>query len=89
MRERYATMLAQRLAPGTRVLLITLTYDQSEMDGPPFSVPDGEIRSLFADSFEIDEKSTKDVLSGNDGLRKRGVTSLTESVYLLTRKTAA
>ncbi len=86
MRKRYAATLSERLKPGTKILLISLTYNEAEMEGPPFSVPDGEVRALFRDCFDITEIETTDVLARNEGLRKRGLTALTETTYLLTRK---
>lgn len=86
MRTRYAATLKDRLNPGTRILLITVNYDPAEMSGPPFSVPDEEVRTLFQDHFDITEIKTVDVLAGNDGLRQRGLTALTEKTYILTRK---
>ena len=47
LRPRYADHLAA-LAPGAPQLLITLEYDQSLMDGPPFSVGAEEVRRLYA-----------------------------------------
>lgn len=35
------------LAAGAPQLLITLDYDQSRLKGPPFSVPEEELRSLY------------------------------------------
>lgn len=86
MRKRYADTLGLRLKPGTKILLVSLTYDAAEMKGPPFSVPDDEVRALFQDCFDITSIKTIDVLAGNDGLRQRGLTALTETIYLLTRK---
>lgn len=86
MRKRYATTLGERLGPGTRILLITVTYDPTEMNGPPFSVRDDEVRALFQDHFDITALNTVDVMANNDGLRQRGLTALTETTYVLTRK---
>lgn len=86
MRQRYARFMGERLKTGTPTLLISLTYDQQQMQGPPFSVPEREVASLYSDSFHIRELSTREVLLSNDGLRQRGLTSLFENVYLLTRK---
>lgn len=86
LRPRYAARLAEHLGPGTRMLLVTLTYNSAEMNGPPFSVPDDEVRALFQDGFDITLVEQVDALTDNDGLRKRGLTALTESVYILTRK---
>ncbi|MET1412836.1 thiopurine S-methyltransferase [Roseibium sp. HPY-6] len=35
-------------------LLVTYDYDQSQMDGPPFSVPEDRIHDLFDDQFVIE-----------------------------------
>ncbi|WP_299482549.1 thiopurine S-methyltransferase [uncultured Roseibium sp.] len=53
MRTAYVTHL-RRLCPQVPRLLVTYDYDQSQMDGPPFSVPENEIRSLFEDGFSIE-----------------------------------
>lgn len=86
MRKRYAATLDERLKPGTKILLISHTYDAAEMKGPPFSVPDDEVHALFQDRFDITQIKSTDVLASNDGLRRRGLTALTETIYLLTRK---
>ncbi len=86
MRPRYAFLLAECLTRGTKILLITLSYAQHEMNGPPFSVPDDEVRALFENHFDISVQNQSDALADNDGLRQRGLTALTETVYLLERK---
>ncbi len=48
MREEYVQVLRSRLKEGGRILLVTLDYDQNEMAGPPFSVPEEEVRALFS-----------------------------------------
>ena len=85
MRERYAARLAELLPAGTQGLLVTIDYDPAEMNGPPFSVTSEEVSRLFGQGFSIDELSLRDVLSGNPGLVKRGLTALTESCHLLRR----
>ncbi len=87
LRERYARFLADHLAPGTPALLIALSYDQSQMNGPPFSVPPAEIERLFSPNFDIELLSHANAL--DDGMRKRGLTSLDEHTYLLRRKPGA
>lgn len=85
MRTRYVKHLASLLNTGTQVLLITLTYPPAEMNGPPFSVAVEEVHRLYKDTFEIQHFATKDVLSESPHLKTRGLTSLTESAYLLKR----
>jgi thiopurine S-methyltransferase len=47
MREQYATHLKRILPKDCHGLLITLDYDQAQMDGPPFAVLDDEVQRLF------------------------------------------
>jgi thiopurine S-methyltransferase len=83
LRPRYVEHLTGLLQPTTRVLLITLEYDQAEMAGPPFSVRDAEVRALFGVRFDVCCLAEADVLSESLGLRSRGVTRLREQVYAL------
>jgi len=46
LRPAYARQML-RLAGTTRQLLITLDYEQSQYDGPPFSVGEAELRALY------------------------------------------
>lgn len=89
MRRRYAARLAERIRPGAKMLLVTLDYDPAQMNGPPFAVPDDEVTTLFDQHFDITRTSNEDALADNDGLRKRGLTALTESVFILARKAVA
>jgi thiopurine S-methyltransferase len=83
LRPRYVEHLTGLLHPKTRVLLITLNYNQAEMAGPPFSVQDAEVRALFETRFDVCRLAEQDVLGESPGLRSRGVTSLLERVYAL------
>jgi thiopurine S-methyltransferase len=86
MRVRYVAHMAALMPPGGRVLLISYSYNQSETKGPPFSVPQQELETLFAEKFHIEILSEEDVLWSHQGLVERGVTQLVESAVLLTRK---
>lgn len=46
LRPAYARQML-RLGGGARQLLITLEYEQSQFDGPPFSVGEAELRALY------------------------------------------
>jgi thiopurine S-methyltransferase len=54
MRKTYAEVLKKALKTGGKYLLVVYEYDQTKMEGPPFSVSDEEIRALYGDSFKID-----------------------------------
>lgn len=87
LRERYVKLLAERIRPGTTGLMISLAYDQREMNGPPYSVAEDEVERLLAAPFELELISRKDALE--DGMKKRGLTALEESTYRLRRKGGA
>ena len=86
MRERYAAGLA-RLAPaGTRMLLVTMEYDQAQMDGPPFAVEAGEVERLFSADWHIESLLNESILEREPSFRERGLTRLAEHIYLLVRQ---
>lgn len=85
MRARYARHLVELLAPGTPVLLITMEYPSHEMDGPPFSVHEDEVRRLYQVNFDIRTVGGFDVLAANPRFRDRGVSTLEEKTYVMTR----
>ena len=86
MRVRYVAHMAALMPPGGRVLLISYSYNQSETKGPPFSVPQQELETLFSEGFRVEILSEEDVLRSHQGLAARGVTKLMEYAVLLTRK---
>lgn len=51
MRRTYAAHLCEQLASGVEMLLVTLEFAGSE--GPPFSVPEIEVRQLFEPAFTV------------------------------------
>ena len=80
-RESYVQQIRQQTKPGAVGLLITLTYPQHEGDGPPFSLADEDAFSLFSEGFEIERLEVIDVSDEKD----RGVSSVTSSVFKITR----
>lgn len=76
-RARYVAHLLALLPP-VPTLLVTLECDQHEMFGPPFSVPESEVRALFAGAFDIRLASVEDEPQGPQGL-----TWLAQKAYLL------
>jgi thiopurine S-methyltransferase len=72
-----------RLLPGARrTLLVTLEYPQEQMQGPPFSVMEDEVRRLFAGA-RVERLGAQDVLADNPRFRDKGLTRLLECAYLL------
>lgn len=86
MRKRYVKHLVNILPPAAQILLVTFDYPQSEMSGPPFAVSAGEVEALYSEHADIQLLMQKDVLAENPRFKKRGLTRLQESIYLLTLK---
>jgi len=83
MRVRYASHLQAILSAPVPMLLVTMEYPQTEMAGPPFSVEEAEVRTLFGARHEIERLLDEDVLAAEARMRERGLTRLREKVYLL------
>ncbi len=83
MRQRYVVQLSELLEPAAQGMLVTISYDQQAMPGPPFSVDANELAALYSNvarrQLDIDE----DALATNGKFRERGVAQLSESVWQL------
>lgn len=84
MRPDYIEHMRTLFPVGLANLLITIAYDQSMAKGPPFSVPEAEVRGYFTTGYEIELLRTDDALDDLPGLKKRGVPAVDESAWLLT-----
>lgn len=75
MRKQYVQHLAEIVPQGSQFLVVTMEYDQSQLQGPPFSVPEGEVNSLFADFDRIEKLEQID-------FKRKGVDAV-EKVFLI------
>lgn len=83
MRARYAVHLAAITAIEPQ-LLITFEYDQSIMQGPPFSVPDAEVRACHGARYDISVLAEAEVPGG-----LKGICPARERALLLTPRSQA
>jgi len=83
MRVRFVSHLTDLLPLGVPMLLVTLDYDQTQMNGPPFSVEEQEVRDLFAPYWSIQLVHEEDILAKEPRFRERGLSRLSEKIYLL------
>ncbi|HBX53948.1 thiopurine S-methyltransferase [Pseudomonas sp. UBA2684] len=83
MRVRYAAHLRRVLPPDCQGLLVTLDYEQAQMQGPPFAVSEREVQSLFAEQWQLALLEAREVLGENDKFLQRGLQRLDERVYRL------
>jgi thiopurine S-methyltransferase len=49
LRDKYVAHLGALVGGGAPVLLIALEYPEGKLQGPPFSVPDAEVRARYQD----------------------------------------
>lgn len=82
-RPAYAAQLQALLGSRASVLLVTLEYDQGQMEGPPFSVAEDEVRALFEPAFLVRLLERNSVLEQEPRFAEQGLTQLREAVYLL------
>jgi thiopurine S-methyltransferase len=86
MRRRYAAKLTELSPPGTRTLLVTMEYDQSQMSGPPHAVLEPEVEALFGATHRIELLGRDISLDDFPKFAQRGVDALAEGYLLLTRR---
>jgi thiopurine S-methyltransferase len=83
LRAKYVRDVYGRLPAGCRGLLLTLDYPQAEMEGPPFSVPEHEVRDLFETRWDVDLLEVRDALPSEPHFKDRGLTRLAAAAYRL------
>ncbi|MFK7893658.1 MAG: thiopurine S-methyltransferase, partial [Granulosicoccus sp.] len=82
MRRNYANHLIDLVGEAGAGLLISIDYDQSEMNGPPFSVPADSIQALYGRAFTLETAGQDDGPDVLGSLRDRGVSALVESAFV-------
>ena len=76
-RPAYAAHVTEITASAPQ-LLMTFDYDQSRVAGPPFSVPEAEVRELYASAYEVAPLDSAEVEGG-----LKGFSPVMERVWLL------
>lgn len=77
LRQQYTEHLLS-IAPSAKQLIISFEYDQSLMDGPPFSVTETMIEHYYRQQYSITCLGSSNVIGG-----LKGICPAKESVYLL------
>jgi thiopurine S-methyltransferase len=81
MRKRYAETIKDSLKVGGKYLLIVYEYDQTKLEGPPFSVGANEINQLYAKDFSIKLLESKPPVAERS--RLAAIDGIRQNVYLL------
>jgi len=79
-RDQYVAHLSTWLSASTPLFLITLSYDQNVMAGPPFSVQNHEVERHYQHK-DIQQIHQKDVIDEGPRWRKVGLNSLIETAF--------
>lgn len=80
MRRYYLKHLRGLVSDEARGLVVTFEYDQSRIDGPPFSVPESEVMACSEFRFKLLER--RDVLQEHPAFAQRGLDALDECAWL-------
>jgi thiopurine S-methyltransferase len=88
LRRRYASHVTTLLAGRSSVLLVTLEYVSGSMEGPPFSVTEDEVHSLYAPAFDIKRLHTGPVEETRAEFAARGLHQMRDAVYRLRRRSS-
>ncbi|MDT4291955.1 thiopurine S-methyltransferase [Methylomonas sp. MO1] len=77
LRDRYTSHL-MNISGTAAQLLITYEYDQLQMDGPPFSVTENEVKQHYEAAYRLKSVESKNIEGG-----LKGEVAATETVWLL------
>ncbi len=83
LRGEYIRHLGEILSAQAALLLVTMTYQQAQMDGPPFSVSHNEVLASYAEDYRVSVLLRQDILASNPRFRDKGLSELVEIVYLI------
>lgn len=81
LRRDYVNQIRRFTKVGAVGLLITYTYPQKEMEGPPFSLEDEDVYNLFNDGFNVKPLERIDL----EDERERGLSRISSTVFKITR----
>lgn len=85
MRKDYSKKILELCGQSTQILLQIFEYNQDEMNGPPFSIPEDEIQQNFGEQFSIELIHEQSKLDELNKFQRRGLSSyLKEKIYYLT-----
>ena len=84
LRKNYVALLRSLGSSNTKLLLVTLAYEEGMISGPPHSIPENKIFELFAFATNIELLEKQDILPESPNFQKAGLRWAYEAVYLIT-----
>lgn len=85
MRFRYVDHMLRVIPDHSRILLLTLEYDQMLVSGPPHSVESEEVEALFGPRCEVQQLDSFVTSTVPPHFQNQGIKQVVESVYLITK----
>lgn len=85
LRQQYACKIIDLATPATNMLLITTRYNQSDMQGPPFSVDEQAVHTLYAKKFTVNLLSKELTINIATHLHEKGLKEAYQLGFKLTR----
>ena len=82
-RDRYAPHLQEFLRPNGRILLSTISYEGSKMEGPPFSVSANEVHRRFGNSLSVEKLEESINTDPNPCFTENGIDRVLEEAWLI------
>ena len=86
LREDYVAHLMPGLRRGATGLLITFSYDEALMEGPPFSVTDEDVGGLYGRYAHVDLMAERRGPAKSAALRDKGLTDVRDGIYRIVRR---
>ncbi len=83
-RVAYKKKMLELVPVATPMLMVTLSYNQSQMAGPPFSVPVNEITELYQPEYQVEMLQSCEQIDERPRWKERGLESLIETALRLT-----
>lgn len=83
-RQRYADIMLSLVRKGFQYFLCVASYDPTKHSGPPFYVPDAEVKRLFGSVCNSQCLEKVDIFE--ERYKRWGIDCLVEKLYLLTEK---
>ena len=82
-RMHYVQLLKRVLPEDCPILLVAMAYSQQEMSGPPYSVDESEVHSLFRSNYEVKLLDSLDLLNESERYQEQGLSRIFEQIYQL------
>ena len=83
MRSDYCQHL-QAISPTAKQLLVSFSYDQNAMSGPPFAVWPSEVAQHYDAGYDVALQEQREIIQQEPRFKERGLQSFVQDVYLLT-----